>query len=44
MGKVAATPYSSVTAEQRGAIVRASYRYRDVLLKAKTALTISDPT
>jgi iron uptake system component EfeO len=42
-GQVAATPYSSVTAEQRGAIVRASYRYRDALLKAKTALKISDP-
>ncbi len=42
-GQVAATPYSSVTAEQRGAIVRASYRYRDALLKAKAALNISDP-
>ncbi|WP_421654952.1 EfeM/EfeO family lipoprotein [Leptothermofonsia sp. ETS-13] len=42
-GQVAATPYSSLTVEQRGAIVRASYRYRDALLKAKTALRIPDP-
>ncbi len=42
-GQVAATPYSLVTAEQRRAIVKASYRYRDALLKAKTALMIPDP-
>ncbi len=42
-GQVAAKPYSSVTNEQRGAIVRASYRYRNALLKAKAALKISDP-
>ncbi len=43
-GEVAATPYSSVTAKQRGEIVKASYRYRDALLKAKTALNIADAT
>ncbi len=42
-GQVAAAPYSSVKAEQRGAIVKASYRYRDALIKAKTALKIPDP-
>lgn len=42
-GQVAAIPYSSVTVEQRGDILRASYRYRDALLKAKTAMGISDP-
>ena len=42
--EVAAAPYSSVTAKQRGAIVRASYRYRDALMKAKAALKIPDPS
>lgn len=42
-GQVATLPYSSVTPKQRQAIVRASYRYRDALLKAKTALRIPDP-
>ena len=42
-GKVAATPYSSINAKQRGAIIEASYGYRDALLKAKKALKIPDP-
>ncbi|NJL91332.1 MAG: EfeM/EfeO family lipoprotein [Coleofasciculaceae cyanobacterium SM2_1_6] len=42
-GQVAAMPYSTVTPEQRGAIVRASYRYREALLEAKAALNIADP-
>ncbi|MGK7939599.1 MAG: EfeM/EfeO family lipoprotein [Crocosphaera sp.] len=42
-GKVAATPYSTINAKQRGAIVKASYGYRDALLKAKKALKIPDP-
>ncbi len=42
-GKVAATPYSSINAKQRGAIVKASYDYRDALLKAKDALKMPDP-
>ena len=42
-GQVAAAPYSSLNAAQRGAIVQASYRYRDALQKAKTALNIPDP-
>ncbi|MGK7880078.1 MAG: EfeM/EfeO family lipoprotein [Crocosphaera sp.] len=42
-GKVAATPYSLVDAQQRGAIVEASYNYRDALLKAKEALAMPDP-
>jgi iron uptake system component EfeO len=42
-GSVAATPYSQVSMADRGAIVRASYRYRDALLKAKDALKIADP-
>ncbi|MGK7958406.1 MAG: EfeM/EfeO family lipoprotein [Crocosphaera sp.] len=42
-GKVAATPYSSINAKQRGTIVKASYRYRDTLLKAKEALKMPDP-
>ncbi len=41
-GEVAATPYSQVSVTDRAAIVRASYRYRDALLKAKTALKIPD--
>ena len=42
-GKVAAAPYSSLDAQQRGAIVEASYNYRDALLKAKEALEMPDP-
>ncbi|MEI6331006.1 MAG: EfeM/EfeO family lipoprotein [Pseudanabaena sp. ELA645] len=42
-GEIAAKPYSQVSMIDRGAIVRASYRYRDVLLKAKAALKIPDP-
>lgn len=42
-GEIGAMPYSSTTAEQRGAIVTASYRYRNALLKAKTALKIGNP-
>lgn len=42
-GQVAATPYSSINAEQRRAIVKASYRYRDALLTTKTTLKIPDP-
>jgi iron uptake system component EfeO len=42
-GEVAAIPYSEVSMTDRGAIVRASYRYRDVLLKAKAELKIADP-
>ncbi|MEM8779069.1 MAG: EfeM/EfeO family lipoprotein [Cyanobacteria bacterium P01_G01_bin.49] len=41
--KVAATPYSSLNAEQRGAIVEASYGYRNALIKAKNALKIPEP-
>jgi iron uptake system component EfeO len=43
-GQVAAAPYSSVTAQQRGAIVKASYQYRDALLKARAALKIPEPS
>jgi iron uptake system component EfeO len=42
-GMVAATPYSQVSVGDRGAISKASYRYRDVLLKAKKELKIPDP-
>ncbi|GBO54764.1 hypothetical protein APA_2815 [Pseudanabaena sp. lw0831] len=42
-GEIAAMPNSQVLMTDRGAIVRASYRYRDVLLKSKAALKIPDP-
>jgi len=41
-GQVAATPYSQVSISDRGVISNVSYRYRDVLLKAKAALKIPD--
>jgi iron uptake system component EfeO len=40
-GEVAATPYSSLNAEQRRAIVEASYRFRDALVKAAAALGVA---
>lgn len=42
-GTVAATPYSQVSVSDRSAISKASYIYRDVLLKAKKELKIPDP-
>jgi len=42
-GQVAATPYSQVPVSNRWAISKASYRYRDVLLKARAALKIPNP-
>ena len=39
-GQVAAKPYSSVNPQQRGAILEASYKYRDALIKARDALGI----
>ncbi len=39
-GQVAAKPYSSVNAQQRGAIVEASYKFRDALIKARDILGI----
>lgn len=41
-GEVAASPYSQVSMSDRSAIVRASYRYRDAIFKAKVALKIPD--
>ncbi|NJK52607.1 MAG: EfeM/EfeO family lipoprotein [Leptolyngbyaceae cyanobacterium SU_3_3] len=42
-GKIAAKPYSTLSVEQRGAIVTASYRYRDALSEAMKALKIPEP-
>jgi iron uptake system component EfeO len=38
---VAATPYSQVSTEQRGEIVRASYQFRQALIEARDALGLS---
>ncbi|MBF2098140.1 MAG: EfeM/EfeO family lipoprotein [Gloeomargaritaceae cyanobacterium C42_A2020_066] len=42
-GQVASKSYSSLDEKQRGAIVAASYRYRDALVKARDALKIPEP-
>ncbi len=42
-GRIAAKPYSTLSTEQRRAIVTASYRYRDALAKAREALKIPEP-
>lgn len=42
-GGIAAEPYSTLSVEQRRAIVTASYRYRDALSKAREALKIPEP-
>ncbi len=39
-GKVAAKPYSSLNIQQRNAIVKASYEFRDALIKARDTLGI----
>lgn len=39
-GQVAAKPYSSVNAKQRDAIVEASYKFRDALIKARNSLGV----
>jgi len=40
-GRVAAQPYSTLNAQQRQAIVQASYQFRDALVAARQALGIS---
>ena len=41
-GQVAAKPYSSLNAQQRGAIVEASYQFRNALIEVRDALGISE--
>ena len=41
-GQVAAKPYSTLNAQQRGAIVQASYKFRNALVEARNALSIGE--